>query len=251
MKWLTRKPSSAVQYLVAAACAAILGASPDLISSAYPGYHSRITDWVKPVFVSYYRVLPTFIFQDPGLDSDTYFVAESEGQIIALHWADEGCEALWQDPETFEMCYFVGSYQTGLWAPTRWIDAQILSHAEQSPGKAPVGRNMPSLEQILERQAVLVAIKGLDPRLATSQYVADTHIIWSGFVVNGVCLLAISGIVWSFAWVPVKFRDNRRRTRAEQGLCPMCAYDVHATPGACPECGWGHAKEADEHARKT
>ena len=68
--------------------------------------------------------------------------------------------------------------------------------------------------------------KYLEPRLSsTGLYWAISIPFWLPMLITVAIPLWVAAGQW------------RRRRRAGAGLCPMCGYDLRATPDRCPECG--------------
>jgi hypothetical protein len=64
-------------------------------------------------------------------------------------------------------------------------------------------------------------------------------------------LLSNHAMQWRGAWVPywavvlvwailpvARVVGRLVNRRGQSGLCPVCGYDLRATPARCPECGW-------------
>jgi len=65
-----------------------------------------------------------------------------------------------------------------------------------------------------------------------------------GFIVLPYWLPAILFAVFPMLWF---FAPHRRRAkRRKLGLCPICGYDLRASPDRCPECGTALTRRADQ-----
>lgn len=47
----------------------------------------------------------------------------------------------------------------------------------------------------------------------------------------------VAGVVGLLPWIRRRRRHRMLESRARQGLCPACGYDVRESRGRCPECG--------------
>jgi len=59
------------------------------------------------------------------------------------------------------------------------------------------------------------------------------------FVPQFVIALPLWFLAAASAFIPAVrvYSDTRKRRRRARGRCPVCAYDLRATPDRCPECG--------------
>ena len=56
-----------------------------------------------------------------------------------------------------------------------------------------------------------------------------------GWSIMAVGMLVVVGLV--SVGIVLVARWGVRQRRRHDGLCPVCGYDLRATPGRCPECG--------------
>ena len=48
--------------------------------------------------------------------------------------------------------------------------------------------------------------------------------------------------VFALLLIQLARRGNKAEYRRKAGLCLICGYDLRASEGACPECGFGPAE---------
>jgi hypothetical protein len=70
------------------------------------------------------------------------------------------------------------------------------------------------------------------PVLAVLIPLVGEHAMWAGLLVP-VVTLAFMLLAGYGSWVL-----TREALRRHAGQCIRCGYDLRASPGRCPECGW-------------
>jgi hypothetical protein len=65
------------------------------------------------------------------------------------------------------------------------------------------------------------------------------HKLWE---IPGYLILWLAFVI-PLPWVAIRYGSwKRSKMLAKRGLCPVCRYDLRATPDRCPECGTVPAK---------
>jgi hypothetical protein len=78
---------------------------------------------------------------------------------------------------------------------------------------------------------------------SVSSYTAGTSAVRQrAWWISHWVIVAVTAVlpVSRIRWLIVQMRwlwNRKRRERLAKGLCPICGYDVRATPACCPECG--------------
>lgn len=60
---------------------------------------------------------------------------------------------------------------------------------------------------------------------------------WSDHALVALAAIAAGACLLLAYYVVRDFRSRARRRAEQQGRCPVCNYDLRATPRQCPECG--------------
>ena len=79
------------------------------------------------------------------------------------------------------------------------------------------------------RDRDVLGVKYSISRGPDGSFLCNLKIPWWMIVIAAIPLPALRFHLWR--------RDRRSRSRAANGQCLACGYDLRATPGRCPECG--------------
>src|SRR5258706_2086792 len=94
--------------------------------------------------------------------------------------------------------------------------------------------------ELQSRREMESFLRNLGPNAMMHSHYSEIHFL--GFkipVSRAIAITAALPAIWLAAFL-VRFLSRLRRK--SPGLCPICSYDLRATPNRCPECGTIPAK---------
>ncbi len=139
--------------------------------------------------------------------------------------------------------------EVGVWAITGWQWDTHLDLVSTSGGSIANSER----DQIRWLYADVQAARGC---VAYPSYLRRgegvyTQPLWSGYLHNTFSAASALGLLVSLGWIPARWRQFRRGSALQRGVCPTCGYSLAGlTTPICPECGGRWASD-ESHPKAT
>lgn len=237
MKWIRRKPNMRVHGWSFIASIMVLVCAVAIVSNPQAGYSSFVGSLLRTIIGAGGESVSS------GHPPSCY-VRETDEGLQVIGDGSTPVDADWHYKWRPFYVYTLYESKYGFFAPTHKSIRHNLAE--------PIGRqrSYPTDFQAYSDQYGLGLTPDengqltVDAQLRQFNNYSEDRTLWSGYVINVIAILAVFWIIWSLRWAPRQIRYQIQKRRYLRGLCPLCKYNVCATPDKCPECGWVHGGRA-------